>query len=271
MSLSQLEKIRRFELGAILSVLRREVKPGGKVLDIGAGTGWQARLVSEVGYRVEAIDMPSSAYVDKRAFAIQDYDGHHIPFPDASFDAVYSSNVLEHVAHADAFQREILRVVNPDGVAVHVVPSSSWRFWSNFAHYAYMIKALFLRMTGTASSTNDTITSGTKEPVPRTFANSLRRIFIPNRDGEMGNALTEIWYFSRWRWARLFRNNGWQIETRRSNRLVYTGYYVLGEAMSIRSRVGMSLLLGGSCHVFVLRPKTSSRSLLPGKTSDTEQ
>jgi len=47
-----------------------------------------------------------------------------LPFPDASFDATYSSHVLEHLAPADgrAFLGEQLRVLKPGGICRVVVP-----------------------------------------------------------------------------------------------------------------------------------------------------
>jgi hypothetical protein len=64
------------------------------VLDIGAGTGVQAQMMTGAGYAVEAIDMPTSVYANDGVFPIHDYDGHRIPFPEATFDVVCSSNVL---------------------------------------------------------------------------------------------------------------------------------------------------------------------------------
>jgi glycosyltransferase involved in cell wall biosynthesis/SAM-dependent methyltransferase len=46
----------------------------------------------------------------------------NLPFPDASFDLVYCSHVLEHVPDDGAAMRELLRVLVPDGLAVVMVP-----------------------------------------------------------------------------------------------------------------------------------------------------
>lgn len=45
-----------------------------------------------------------------------------IPFPDASFDVIYCSDVLEHVPDDCLAMRELRRVLRPDGWAVLMVP-----------------------------------------------------------------------------------------------------------------------------------------------------
>ena len=200
MSLKQLENIRRFELNAVIALINLAAEDGARVLDIGAGTGWQAQIVTDAGYAVEAIDMTTSTYVRDRIFPIHDFDGRHIPFPDATFDVIYSSNVLEHVAHAEAFQKEIHPVLKPDGVVIHVVPSGSWRFWSNLGHYPYIARRAAERLLGAGQPVTEPVTADVPNGAARTLRWSLARAFIPHRDGEMGNALTEIYHFSPWRW-----------------------------------------------------------------------
>ncbi|WP_109118289.1 methyltransferase domain-containing protein [Azospirillum sp. TSO22-1] len=50
------------------------------------------------------------------------YDGVHLPFPDNSQDAIYTSHCLEHMDQLHAVMREWLRVLRIGGYAVIVVP-----------------------------------------------------------------------------------------------------------------------------------------------------
>jgi ubiquinone/menaquinone biosynthesis C-methylase UbiE len=49
-------------------------------------------------------------------------DGHHLPFADASFDAVFSNAVLEHVERPWIVAEEIWRVLRPGGRVFVNVP-----------------------------------------------------------------------------------------------------------------------------------------------------
>ena len=187
---------------------------GSTILEIGAGKGWQARGFQERGYDISAIDLASNA---KRVWPVKFYDGAHIPYADESFDVVFTSCVLEHIPHVHAFQGEIHRVLRPNGIAVHVLPSSTWRIWTNVTHL-------------------------------------LKWWILPTAHGEPGgNALTEIWYFSRWWWCRLFRETGWTVLTRTPNRLCYTGHSIMDTHLSLRVRHFLSRALGSSCNIFVVR------------------
>ena len=66
---------------------------------------------------------------------VREASGEAIPHPDASFDIVYSSNVLEHVGDPAAVLAEAIRVLKPGGILCFVVPNyGSW--WEG--HYGVL-------------------------------------------------------------------------------------------------------------------------------------
>ena len=130
-----LEQIRRAEGELALGWMRRTKPPPARMIEIGGGTGWQAQEFASAGYDVRSYDLASTEYTANGLFQVRDYDGHRLPEADASADIVFSSNVLEHIPHVVAFQAEMLRVLKPDGFALHILPSAPWRLWTSATHY----------------------------------------------------------------------------------------------------------------------------------------
>lgn len=212
-SLSHVKSLRMFEMERVLNHL----PPAGRLLEIGAGTGWQASILKSRGYEVVAVDVPNSNYRGARSFPIIDYDGQRLPFADHSFDIVFSSNTLEHIPALDSFEKEMCRVLKADGLAVHVLPSASWRFWTNLSHL-------------------------------------VKYWSLPSPHGETaGNALSEILTFRRSWWSRHFVSSGWWVDSMTGSGLYYSGNLILGDRLTLKARAGLSVWLGSSCNVFVLR------------------
>jgi len=260
------ESIRLTELDIVLDEIKGEMPGGNFILEIGGGTGWQAKKLSERGYAVEAIDIPQSMFSEQRIWPITDYDGKQIPFPNDHFDMVFSSSVLEHIAHLDEFQSEIKRVLKSNGLALHVVPSGSWRFWTNLVHYPFIVKTLVKLVFGKVAASMSSTSPNEMESLALSQMKRLskqtiiKRAIFPPRHGEKGSAISEIYYFSRRNWLDMFRKSGWEIEKVSSNRLFYTGHMIFGQALSIQSRRKLSYILGSSCHIFRLRKKNISPS-----------
>jgi SAM-dependent methyltransferase len=68
----------------------------------------------------DAIDYVSADLVDPTVMVRMDIT--RIQYPDAAFDAIYCSHVLEHVRDDRAAMREFARVLRPGGWAVMMVP-----------------------------------------------------------------------------------------------------------------------------------------------------
>ena len=99
---------------ALLADRQSEVS---SVLDVGCGSG--AVLLAlrghGIGQSLSGIDVTVPAdRIDPDIVGsdieIARYDGHRLPFADDSFDLVYSSHVLEHVADERGFIAELARV-----------------------------------------------------------------------------------------------------------------------------------------------------------------
>jgi ubiquinone/menaquinone biosynthesis C-methylase UbiE len=96
--------------------------PRGRALDVGCGTGALAARLAEAGYDVAGVD-PSNGMLDVLRRRAPDVNavqasGTELPFPDASFDLVYTVAVLHHVADPVAVRatlQEMVRVARPGG------------------------------------------------------------------------------------------------------------------------------------------------------------
>lgn len=264
MDLEHLEEIRLVELEQFVRLIRKEKgtsagRPEVSILEIGAGAGHQAKQLARLGFDVEAIDLPTSNYAKDQVWPVTTYDGHSIPFEDDRFDVVFSSNVLEHIPHLGRFHREMQRVLHPNGVAFHIVPTASWRFWRTLAHLpAQLIELIRYCALAIPSRRKRGIpdAGGRPSPGPRIEGPSLgRRILrtlVPLRHGETGTTLTELYYFSRFHWRSVFRKGGWKLAGEWRNRLFYSGCALLGTRLSPHTRRVLSLFLGSSCHLFLL-------------------
>src|SRR5205823_2064578 len=104
----------------------------GRVLDVGCGAKpYRALLGPRVTEYVGLDRADANGHADVVG------DAHELPFPDRSFDAVISMQVLEHVTGPGRCLSEMARVVQPGGTVVftvpvvwpaHEVPHDYWRF-----------------------------------------------------------------------------------------------------------------------------------------------
>src|SRR5712692_6234620 len=135
---SHVERLRKAEIGLV----KDWFKPGMRVLEIGGGNGYQASFIASWGCEVHSIDLPQAQAERVHYYPVQEYDGKHLPYSNANFDLVFSSNVLEHIGPLGDMLQEIRRVLKPCGLTVHILPSPAWRLWTSAAHYLFLVKYL---------------------------------------------------------------------------------------------------------------------------------
>jgi len=232
-----------------LAYLRRLFEPErASVLEIGSGTGYQAKALSEMGFRVSALDVNTSMHRATRVFDVVEYDGAHIPFPDGSFDIIFSSNLLEHIRDLPSFLAETRRVLKPNGYCIHAMPSPAWRLWTLLTG---PVDAILLVRSALAP-----LLVGQKpETTTRALVNGIRWRLLQGRHGERGIALTELWTFSRKWWRARFTENGFDVISDRPMGLLYSGWLLFGTSLSIAAREHLSAYLGSSSNAYVVRPR----------------
>ena len=222
-----LNRLRAVEVEELAS----SIPKGARVLEFGAGTGEQARQLAGMGFDVVAIDLPSSEYAGHRIFPVIDYDGRHIPLADGSVDAIFSSNVLEHVEDLPTILGEFRRVLKPGGLGVHAMPTPAWRFWTLVAGPPTSLVALSkLKLKAALAA------------------------LLPLGHGTSKEGISELWTFSPRRWRRTFRDNAMEVVEDRPIGIFYTGHFLFGEHLSFERRRRLSSTLGSGAHIYVTRP-----------------
>jgi SAM-dependent methyltransferase len=117
-----------------------------KVLDWGCGYGQVSHLLLERGLDVTSLEYVPDAEEGRRSRlghfpdveAIMTREPVRLPFDDATFDAVLSVGVLEHVAQPDASLDELRRVLVPGGrLYVYKLPNR-WSYLEWIARRAGM-------------------------------------------------------------------------------------------------------------------------------------
>jgi demethylmenaquinone methyltransferase/2-methoxy-6-polyprenyl-1,4-benzoquinol methylase len=116
-------------------VSRTEAVSGDRVLDVATGTGAVAAdLNRRTGCTVVGLDQSAQMLAEARrrlpdGVELVEGDADHLPFPDASFDALTFTYLIRYVDDPGATLRELARVVRPGGTIAGLeffVPRGIW-------------------------------------------------------------------------------------------------------------------------------------------------
>lgn len=121
-----------------LNLLSRSRKVKADVLDLGCGTGRNISYVKQaigkgnwnfygLDYSYACIEFAKVQY-QKQGVKFVQYAGAELPYPDASFDYIVSSHVMEHIREDSQplYLSEIARVLRQGGVAVVGEPNRKY-------------------------------------------------------------------------------------------------------------------------------------------------
>ncbi len=208
-TLDHLLSIRLYEIMQVLPYIKKQAK----ILEIGAGSGFQAKVLSEHGFQVEAVDIQKSQY---EFYPVKLYNGQNLPYQDRSFDIVFSSHALEHIRDIQRSLREIKRVLKDDGLAIHILATPYWLFWTNLTVILKLWRPMW--------------THGKHARTP----------------------IDEFYYFSKKYWIKIFTTNGFRVVKVFESGIFYTGASFFGKRLSIEHRKRLSKFLGSVSRVYIL-------------------
>jgi SAM-dependent methyltransferase len=136
------ESVRRFRYDVyapwLPAVIDAERSAGKDVLEIGVGLGSDHLSFALAGARMHALDLSAEHLrhtqrhlnFHGRQTEARLGDAERNPWPDNSFNLVYSFGVLHHTPGTAVAVQEVLRVLRPGGVAViGLYHRDSWFYW----------------------------------------------------------------------------------------------------------------------------------------------
>ena len=125
---------RHFTKGKLIGFkhAQEEMRGGGRALDLGCGDGFWSRKLETSGYQVTSVDH-EKYYQNTQIVNLE----QSLPFPDQSFDLVWSTEVLEHLFTPSHLVREIERILRPQGLLVLTTPNSYFWIYPLFRIFGY--------------------------------------------------------------------------------------------------------------------------------------
>lgn len=120
----------RFKLAAKEITKALQLSPGDKVLELGSGLGLLGRAVNEetkgeVEYYGIELAYNSAKKSGEQGLLESQASVVELPFANNTFDALITTDVLEHVENSDQTVSEIFRVLKPGGKAFVVIADPS--------------------------------------------------------------------------------------------------------------------------------------------------
>jgi SAM-dependent methyltransferase len=99
--------------------------PVGRALDVGCGSAGNTAVLRDAGWEVVGLEYsPAAASLARsRGLDIVRGDARLLPFPDATFDLVMSTDMWEHIEEDDQVAAEAARVLRPGGRLLVAVPA----------------------------------------------------------------------------------------------------------------------------------------------------
>jgi SAM-dependent methyltransferase len=255
----------------ILEVVPFDAWRDRDVLEIGCGVATDGIRFARGGARYTGVDQTDAALaLARRRFELEERDGRferasalELPFPDASFDLVYSHGVLHHVPDTEGAIAELRRVLRPGGVALLMLyHRTSLNYHVTIMGLRRTLATLLMADAGTAAvaaltgESRDVLDGHRallREHGLRYLTN--RQLFLSNNTDGPGNPLSKV--YSRTEAKELLRNFD---DVATTVRYLNTRIYPMGDRLA-GSRAGRALERRIGWHLYVTGRKPAPRTV----------
>lgn len=203
----------------------------GNVLEIGCGNGFNTAFLSVLATKVTATDLPNPdatthtpglgltrSTIDALGIenvSVEPASANDLPYPDNTFDVVFSSHVIEHVPNNAKAIEEIHRVLKPGGINFLVVPTRTSHFYGIFAYWSHWLPVIWRKLRGKKVGTEaaEASAAGSSEPQAGEQPRGIARFFFPGPHGHSKSFGEELRKWSPRHWRKLTTANGkWPME-----------------------------------------------------------
>lgn len=101
--------------------------PGGRVADLGCGSGVFTQILKDLGYSARGLDLSEGlirvAQTKHPGIPFEVGDVEHLPYENGSMDGILLSGILHHLPDLEKCAREVFRVLKPGGSFVAFDPN----------------------------------------------------------------------------------------------------------------------------------------------------
>ncbi len=102
-----------------------EKLPRGRLVDLGAGSGYTSLRLSDMGFEVRACDVNTDQFLPAGIPCVRADLNRGLPEADASARTVLALEIIEHLENPQAFLRDVARVLEPGGHCLLSTPNIS--------------------------------------------------------------------------------------------------------------------------------------------------
>jgi len=219
-------------------------------LELGCGRGEHSRFVAFYSRHLTATEINAAKLKESSSeritFAVGDAQCLSA-FADASMDMIFSSQMLAHLTRIDDCLKECARVLKPEGIIVHTVPTRTWKGFNVLLFYPFLVCQGFSRLCGRVSASAPVQSFNAAAPSaldnnlrPHVSGFSLKKLFPEVHAASAKGHWDEFRKLREEHWLGLFSRNGLDV-TRIVRLPFYFGYgYRFRPILKLGNYLGLS-------------------------------